>query len=468
MSLRARLSVIGITVLACTVAVVAVLAYEFSRIQGRGAVDDLLRQELTALGVGLPDLIADQATGTTATDEEVFLAVRRYLATHPGSTRHLTIIRVGGQEFTTRDGPDEVLELLEDGAVPVADPGELQTVSTPEGSMRVLAAPLTGPGAVEIGQVLVLAPLDAVLDDARDTLARIATAGAVGLIIGGAALTLATGRALAPMRRLAEVARSTGANDLSARAPEIARRDEVGVVTHEFNRMLDRIAVDHAQRQQLLAAISHELRTPVAVAIGHLEVFETLGPDDQHTAGQLTGVLRTELDRLSRLVDDLSAFAKGSLGSEIELAPVFVSDVLQDLRDRLAGLGLLSVKVSEPPPAVIEADPGRVAQCLLNLVVNADSHTPSGTQISVDAYLTASHVCLTVTDDGPGIEPRIADRVFEAFVTTRDGGTGRSTGLGLAIVRVLTEAQGGTVELSTATTGTKVSLCFPIPRTDDP
>lgn len=147
---------------------------------------------------------------------------------------------------------------------------------------------------------------------------------------------------------------------------------------------------------------------------------------------------------------------------------MFVPDALDDLRERLAGLALGSVTVDSSLPAVIEADPGRVAQCLLNLVVNADVHTPPGTDITVDANLTDTHVCLAVSDRGPGVDPRIADRVFEAFVTTRDGGAARSSGLGLAVVRVLTEAQGGTVDLATSPTGTRVSLCFPIPKIQDP
>jgi signal transduction histidine kinase len=138
-----------------------------------------------------------------------------------------------------------------------------------------------------------------------------------------------------------------------------------------------------------------------------------------------------------------------------------VPDVLDDLRDRVAGLGLDGVTVGTAPPAVVAADEDRLAQSLLNLVLNATVHTPEGTHVRVTATADGSPVVLAVHDDGPGIDPSVRDRVFEPFVTTRPRrGEGRSTGLGLAVVKTLTEAQGGSVELTTGDGGTTVALRF--------
>ena len=200
-------------------------------------------------------------------------------------------------------------------------------------------------------------------------------AGAIGLVLGGSGLVLATRRALRPVRDLAETARSTSGGDLEARAPRPAHDDEIGELATEFNRMLDRLADHSEQRRRLVAAVSHELRTPLAVAQGHLEMFETLGGDPERTAA-LAGTLRAEVDRLSRIVDDLGALAFADGGLVVEFQPVFAPDVLDDLRQRLTGLGLDHVVVGGAPPVVVEADQARLAQSLLNLVMNASpAHT---------------------------------------------------------------------------------------------
>jgi signal transduction histidine kinase len=243
--------------------------------------------------------------------------------------------------------------------------------------------------------------------------------------------------------------------------PEPERRDEIGVLAHEFNRMLDRIAAGEEERRRLLAAVSHELRTPLAVAQGHLEMFESAPPGDDAARAELAAVLRDELGRLARVVGDLTTVASGDGGYEVDAGPVFVPDVLDDLRARLPGLGLDHVTVAaSPAPVVVAADQDRLAQSLLNLVVNADLHTPDGTAVTITAEVDGADVALAVRDDGPGLDPAVRDRAFEPFASTRSTGPRRSSGLGLAVVKALTEAQGGTVELVTGPTGTTVTLRF--------
>jgi signal transduction histidine kinase len=243
--------------------------------------------------------------------------------------------------------------------------------------------------------------------------------------------------------------------------PEPERHDEIGVLAHEFNRMADRIAAGDEERRRLLAAVSHELRTPLAVAQGHLEMFESVPRGDDAARAELAAVLRDELGRLARVVGDLTTVASGDGGYEVDAGPVFVPDVLDDLRARLPGLGLDHVRVAgAPAPVVVSADQDRLAQSLLNLVVNADLHTPDGTTVTVTAEVEGTDVALAVRDDGPGLDPAVRDRAFEPFASTRSNGPRRSSGLGLAVVKALTEAQGGTVELVTGPAGTTVTLRF--------
>lgn len=464
MSLRTRLTLIGVVVLAGALAVVAVLAYELSRVQGRAAVDDALRDDLRDLRTGLPALIAEQA-GSELTDEQVQLAVTRYLATHPASAGRVTVIELAGQRLVASGADGDLVEAV--GSRASTDGlGQLRTLRTPAGVVRVASTPLRGFEGHTVGRAVVAGSLEDVLADARDALRRVLLAGVAALAVGAVAFGLATGRSLAPVRRLAEVARRTAAREAGVRAAVGRRRDEVAVVAEELNRMLDRIEADEARRSALLAALSHELRTPVAVAEGHLELFEQLGPEGGQSTDQLVGVLRRELRRLGRLVDDLSMVARGSLADDVRREPVFVPDLLHELTERLDGLGLPDVQIVEDgPPVVVEGDADRIAQCVLNLVRNAAEHTPAGTTISLDARIDDGRVELVVADDGPGLAPEVAGAPFEPFVSTRPESSGPS-GLGLAIVRSLTEAQGGAVTLETGSTGTKVTLRFPVASGD--
>ena len=460
MRLPTRLAVIGVSFLAATLLVVGVLAYEMIRVGGRRDVDRTLRRELAAVSAGFPPLLAGKASLGA---EDLRRAAEQYLAANPGSNRHLTVFTFGADEISTNDGPERLLELRRETGLPLGTLGRLTTVDTGEGPVRVLAAPLAAGGAVA-GRVVIAGPLHEARSVAGRALVRMGVAGAIGLVLGGGGLVLTTRRALRPVRQLAEAARVTGGGDLDARAPQPAHDDEIGELAREFNRMLDRLREHAEQRRRLLAAVSHELRTPLAVARGHLEMFETLG-GDRESAVALAATLRAEVDRLGRIVDDLGALADADGGPLVEFGAVFAPDVLDDLRQRLAGLGLDQVAVGSAPPVVVEADPARLGQSLLNLVMNAQLHTPAGTAVRVDGVRDGGHLCLSVSDDGPGIDPAIRDTVFEPFVTTRGDGSGRGAGLGLAVVKTLTEAQGGTVLLDSGPTGTTVTLCIPLTET---
>jgi len=462
MRLPTRIAAIGVAALALTVAVVALLTYQIVRVSGLRDVDRLLRQEREELEASFPPLLAP-AEADGLTDDDLRRAAQQYLAIHPGSDRHMTAITVAGDTFTTREGPEELVALRERDALPPADPGRLRTVDTDEGPVRVLSMALRA-GGREVGVATVASPLDEVREDALTSLVRVAATGAVGLVLGGVALTLGTRRALRPVATLADTARRTGAGDRGARAPETGGDDELSALAREINRMLDRIDADDEERRRLVAAVSHELRTPLAVTRGHLELFEAMAGEDPAAAAEVAATTRAELDRIARIVDDLGAIARGASGADVVVGPVFAPDVLDELRRRVAGLGLEDIEIADPPPVVVRADEGRLAQSLLNLAVNARTHTPPGTRVRVtatvedaDGATDGGWLVLAVADDGPGIDPAVRDRAFEPFVTTRASGR-RSTGLGLPVVKTLTEAQGGTVELDTGPSGTTVRI----------
>jgi len=335
-ALHLRIAAIGVSIMALTLAIAAVLTHELIVVGDRAAVDDILRQELSQVVLDLPpELQAAAGNDGVASPAEMDLAVQRFLAVHPGTDRHLTVITIGSRTLVTRDGPPDLERLQRRGDLPAGQPRSLMTVDSAAGPLRVLSASLMGADQ-ELGSVTVVGPLSEGRQRAMDALVRIAISGAVGLVVGGLLLLIAVRRGLRPVRALAGAARSVDLTDLQSRVPDTARMDEVGLLALEFNRMLERIDRDEQQRRQLLSAVSHELRTPLAVARGHLELFETLGPADGASAADTAAVLRRELERLGRIVDDLTAVTRGDLGGGATARePVFAPDVLADLSDRL-------------------------------------------------------------------------------------------------------------------------------------
>lgn len=252
--------------------------------------------------------------------------------------------------------------------------------------------------------------------------------------------------------------------DLSARVPVPSTSDEITELATEFNRMLERIAEDDQTRRRYLAAISHEVRTPLAIAEGHLEVWQRLGPTDGQTTSELATDVRRELERLRHVLDDLLAVARGAEDVAVRSEPVFLPDVIDALRSRSSGLGHAHINLEAPPPDVVLGDQARIEQTLLNLLKNAVEHNPPGTSVALRTRIQGEDVVFTVVDDGPGIPEEVRPRVFEPFVTTRGASADRISGLGLAVVQSLTEAQGGYVSLDTGDTGTSVSVWLPRAR----
>ena len=461
-----RIAGIALATLTLTLLTAAILTAQLIRVEQRQVLDQVLRREHSALQLGLSEQLTAATGGLgTADANQLDRAVERYLALHPGSEQHVTVIRLGTRILSTRDGPTELQEMQQNGTLPTGAVGRIQTVDSPAGPLRVLTADVSSRGQV-IAQVSVLGPLSPGRDQAQSAFLRIAAAGAVGLVLGGMVLLIALRRALRPVEDLATAARSVDLNDLSSRVPEPTSKDEVAAMAHEFNRMLDRIRDDQRHRRQLLSAISHELRTPLAVARGHLELLETLGPAEGYSAAETAAVVRRELDRLGRIVDDLTAINQGESGARVDPEPVFAPDVTDALSARLAGLGFDDVHVTAPPPVVLLGNEDRLTQALLNLVVNARTHTPPGTPVSVNAEISNNthrrEITFAVRDSGPGIDPAVRDHVFDPFVTTKSDGSGRTSGLGLSVVKAVIEALGGRVAMETGSAGTVISLTLPL------
>ncbi|WP_460627232.1 DUF4153 domain-containing protein [Intrasporangium mesophilum] len=246
-----------------------------------------------------------------------------------------------------------------------------------------------------------------------------------------------------PLREMTDAAERMATGDYSRRVTATSA-DEVGQLAHAFNTMASDLSTADQQRRQLVATVSHELRTPLAAQQALLEnlVDGVVGPDDD--------VLRTALaqaERLGGLVGDLLDLSAVDGGrTPLALAELRVADLL-DQAVAEAGVsrrGIEHVTRVEPPDLAVSADAARLAQLLANLLDNADRHSPPRGTVTVSAGLDGpDRWWLEVADQGPGIPPERAERVFDRFGSGDDSVGG--SGIGLAIASWVCDLHGGSI-----------------------
>jgi signal transduction histidine kinase len=271
-----------------------------------------------------------------------------------------------------------------------------------------------------------------------------------GALAAGIALLLARLLALGMTRPLREMARAAGkmAHGDYRQRVHTTSRDEVGQLAQTFNRMSADLEQLERLRHELVANVSHELKTPISALRAHLEnLLDGVEQPDRATLQ----LMLAQSERLSRLVEqllDLSRLESGDIPFErtaIELAPL-VSEVVDELQ-MTAGDGVRLVE--EVPDDVLTAwaDRERLHQVLFNLIDNAVRFSPEGGSVIVSAIRKQSRCEIRVADTGPGIPVEHLAHVFERFYrvdparTRGDGGTG----IGLAIARSIVEAHGGRI-----------------------
>ncbi|WP_439382310.1 sensor histidine kinase [Amycolatopsis lexingtonensis] len=347
------------------------------------------------------------------------------------------------------------------------------------GEYRLMALPVTGTGEVVVTG-LPLAPVTATLVTVGLILFGVAAAGVLGAAFLGA---FAVRRTLRPLDRVAatagrvtELPLDRGQVALSIRVPESDTdpRTEVGQVGSALNLMLGHVAQALEARhgseirvRQFVADASHELRTPLAAIRGYAELAARgsalVPPDVAHSMGRI----QSEAVRMSALVEDLLLLARLDAGRPLDVRDVdltrLVADAVGDAQ--VAGRGHRWLLELPPDPVLVHGDVQRLHQVLANLLANARTHTPPGTTVATTLARSADgSAVLTVTDNGPGIDPGLLPEVFERFArgdSSRSRNAG-STGLGMAIASAVVVAHHGTIEVHSRPGRTEFAVRLPV------
>jgi signal transduction histidine kinase len=279
------------------------------------------------------------------------------------------------------------------------------------------------------------------------------------------------GRVLAPIERITSVARDIQATDLSRRIELGGPEDELRRLADTFDAMLARLDAAFGAQRQFLADASHELRNPLAIIRTNLDVALADPDADPEELRQSLVVIQRASDRMSHLVDDLLALARGQ-ALEVRSETVDLGAAVADASDEL----FLSAKRRDitldrtiVPGVVVSGDYDALKRAVSNLLENAVRYAPPGSRVRLAVGSERSRAWVSVSDEGPGLAPEDQRRVFDRFWRT-DKGRSRAeggTGLGLAIVRQIANSHGGEVQLqSRVGVGSTFTIWLPVAAVD--
>ena len=362
---------------------------------------------------------------------------------------------------------DELVDLLDPGETgPVIQWRELQPVEEGWAATPVLARAQRLRGVLRFGDptafpfipeffypgeyVLTVAVSTAPVEETLAILRRVIFLVSAVAVAGVAVLGVMTSnRALAPLAALTRAAGRVRADDLGIRMPVPPAQDEVAGLAHSMNEMLDRLQRSFEAQRRFTADASHELRSPLTAITGHVSYLIRRTPLSEEQRESLRAI-RTETERLGRLVTDLLELARTDAGFPIDRAPLDLRDLVEDVhKDAAVTLPTTSVTAETPEtPVTVVGDRARLKQVLANLIQNAAKAGATSVRLALAAG--AENVVLEVTDDGEGIPDEALPRIFDRFyrvdgARSRDGG---GSGLGLAIVKAIVEGHGGRVEVT--------------------
>jgi len=307
------------------------------------------------------------------------------------------------------------------------------------------------------------------LEDRRAELDRVMqTYAIVSVLLLGLITALAAwqaGRLLRPLRALRETAEEITVTDLSRRIPE-SGHDDISALTRTFNEMVARLEAAFTGQRQFLDDAGHELKTPLTVIRGHMELLDSSEPSEVEATRQL---LLDEIDRMSRLVADLIVLAKSGSPDFLRYDAVNIAPFTSTVLEKCRALGDRVWALDGQAEVLAWVDEQRVTQAVLQLAQNAVKHTETGGEVGIGSRADDEHgLLLWVRDTGKGVPDEDKVRIFERFGRSDVPENDEGFGLGLSIVRAIAVAHGGTVHVEDEVPhGARFVLTLPTRRKDE-
>lgn len=348
----------------------------------------------------------------------------------------------------------------------LGDGGSAFIDSSTYGEVLVSVQPVVSErGAAATDALVVATFMDVTRADLRSTMRTYTLVSMLALALLAALAFWQAGRLLAPLRTLRATAADITTRDLSRRLP-VRGNDDITALTVTFNDMLERLDAGVQAQRRFLDDAGHELKTPLTVLRGHLELLDVGNPAELTETKEL---LLDEVDRMSRLVQDLILLTKSRRPDFLEARAVDLEGLTRALFAKARGLGERAWTLESIGTGTVVVDEQRITQAVLQLADNAVKHTDPGARIALGSSYGAGAVRIWVHDAGSGIPESDRERIFERFARaeTRSGDEG--FGLGLSLVRAIAETHGGTVAVDPGgmvSAGARLVITLPAERQD--
>ncbi len=412
----------------------------------RAEIDEYLHRSQDRFEVLAVDGV-DPATGAPFTDasQVVYTHIQRSVV-RPGESE---LGFVDGElrwfpsaEVTLRAEKDAALvERLSE--LSVSPQATITTITTSSGSYRVMVVPLRdGTAQAALAQII---DMDDAGADLRRTMVLYAAAAVFTVALVTALAWFGVERLLHPIGVLRRATESIGANDLTSRVP-VKGRDDLSALARAINGMLERVQRSVEAERSLLDDVGHELRTPITIIRGHIELLD---PEDTQDVIQTRCLAIDELDRMGTLVNDLLELAKTTESGFFRPRATQLSELTVQVFDKARALGERQWVLEESATCVCQVDPTRLTQAWLQLAANAVKYSDAGSRIALGSRLEGRQVLLWVADEGIGIAEADLELVRQRFGrSTEAEQRAPGTGLGLSIVENILSAHGGALEIS--------------------
>ena len=282
----------------------------------------------------------------------------------------------------------------------------------------------------------------------------------VVIILSFAGAWIATGRVLQPVRQLTVKASSISKDsDLSKRLP-LEGSGEMYELTITFNQMMDRLQQVFEHQKEFMRDVSHQLRTPITCIQGHLEV---MGDDPQERQETLELVF-DEIERMRRLLEDLSLLAKSDRPDFLRRETVEIESLTEEIYHKAKVLAERKWRLEINAHGKIMVDRQRLTEAMMNLLENAVKHTQEQDLIVIGSSLHREEIRFWVRDSGEGIPLEEQERIFQRFFRGKNHNFSGS-GLGLSIVQAIAKAHNGKIQLwSRPEIGSEFMIIIPLAK----
>ena len=396
---------------------------------------------------------------------DIYLAFDKFVATNRAEDDNYFITIVDGSFYKTNApylpkaiAPDsELMEYWQQ--IVVEKEGEVEANDSETGSILYKAEPIKT--TEEVIGVFIVAHLTA--GERQEVLSSFNTVVQVLLLmilLASIIAWLAAGRILAPLKNFSDTLRSISESDLSQRI-QIQGQGELAQLGRTFNAMMGRIEESFATQRNFINDAGHELRTPITIVRGHLELMDVYTSEQRETLD----LTIDELDRMNRLVEDLVLLAKSERPGFLRIETIELSSFVSELFSKMQTLGernwyldnqILSAKMT--------GDRQRITQAIINLANNAVQHTVVDSLIVFGSKIEGDRVEFWLQDTGNGIAASEQERIFDRFARVKNARRrSEGSGLGLAIIKAVVEAHQGEINLqSKLGIGSTFILIFPL------